>query len=259
MFATKKIASTVPLARIAGPLVTVGVAATLALLVGTPSLPPANAAEWTWVALVFGALLPLVPGRPGAILVGIVALGSTIALARPLLDGDDRTLALVAASLLGAGALINAHRPGVDDTGSRARTGGLAVLFLALGLTLALSGSIRYAFLAFGAGLALGGLTLAGLLVDGALGRAPLAMGVTLYAVIASMGALYVETPMVAKGALLVGPLALALVTPPLERVLDKKPRARVFAGALAVLVPFIVAVVAAALAFEPDPYAAYR
>jgi hypothetical protein len=274
VLALQKLARETPLSAIAGPLVALGIAATLALLVGAPSIPPANAAEWTWVALVLGGLLALVPGVPGALLVGVTALGSTLALARPLFASDDRTLAIVGAVLLGVGAAANAHAPGRDDTGARARTGGIAVLFLALGLTLALSGSIRYAFLAFGAGLALGGLTLASLFVDGALGRAPLAMGASLYAVIASMGVLYVETPLLSKGALLVAPLALAGVTPFVERALantassntassntalSNKRRARVLAGAIAVLVPFVVAVVAAALAFEPDPYASYR
>jgi len=259
VFAAKKFARGVRLAALAGPLVALALASTLSLLVGAPALPPTNAAEWTWVALAFGGLLALVPGAPGSVLVGGVALGSTLALSRPLLASDDARLAVVAALVLGVGAGWNAHRTAPSDVGARARTGGIAVLFLALGLTLAFSGSIRYAFLAFGAGLALGGLTLAGLLVDGAFGRAPLSMGIALYAVIASMGVLYVETPMLSKVALITGPLALAGVTPLVERVLSRRPRMQVLGGAVAVLLPFVVAVAAAALAFESDPYASYR
>lgn len=253
----RKLAPRAALSTTGGALVVVGAALSLALLVGAPSLPPANAAEWTWVAFVL-APLALLPGVAGPILVGVVAGGTTLALARPLLSGDDASLAVGAALVLaiGASALVAPRQASETE---RARAGGLAVAFLGLGLALALSGSLRYAFLAFGVGLAVGGLTIASLLVDGRLGALPISLGATLYAVTASMGALYVETPVVTKGALLVAPLALALGTPVLARALRAHTRLAVFAGALAVLVPVALALIPAALAYEPDPYAAYR
>lgn len=243
--------------RAGGALVVVGAAATLALLVGAPHFPPSNAAEWTWVALALSPLA-LLPGVAGALGVGVVVGATVLALARPLLSGDDASLALGGALLLALGSsVLLAPRQSTET--ERAHAGGIAVAFLGLGLALALSGSLRYAFLAFGAGLAVGGLTLASLFVAGRLGKLPLAAGASLYGVIASMGALYVETPVVTKGALLVAPLVLALATPVVARALRTRARLVVLSGALAVLIPVVAALVPAALAYEPDPYAAYR